>query len=122
MAKIERENSKIRRELERLVLKTLTAFLNTDGGTLLIGVADDRSMHGVEKDGFPNDDKYLLHFWNLVKDFLDKDLGRCIDAYFERVEGKKGLAVRCSKSPQPVYLGQEKSSMFAPAQATRDLV
>ena len=32
------------------VIKTITAFLNADGGTLLIGVADDLTIHGVEGD------------------------------------------------------------------------
>jgi type I restriction enzyme R subunit len=37
--------------LETAVLKTIAAFLNSrDGGTLLIGVADDGSVLGLESD------------------------------------------------------------------------
>ena len=37
--------------LETAALKTIAAFLNSrDGGTLLIGVADDGSIHGLEAD------------------------------------------------------------------------
>lgn len=38
-------------------IKTIAAFLNSDGGKLLIGVADDGSIFGIENDGFPNNDK-----------------------------------------------------------------
>ena len=38
------------KRMEDAVVKTVAAFLNTDGGTLLIGVADDRSVVGLEHD------------------------------------------------------------------------
>ena len=54
----------ISKELEKMVLKTIVAFLNADGGTLLIGVSDDGKVLGLDndyktltkknKDGFEN--------------------------------------------------------------------
>lgn len=38
--------------MEKAVLKTLVAFLNSKGGTLLIGVADDGTVIGVDEDSF----------------------------------------------------------------------
>ena len=38
-------------------LKTLAAFLNAGGGTLLIGVADNGLIVGLHADGFANEDK-----------------------------------------------------------------
>ena len=40
-------------KMEQAVLKTLAGFLNKEGGTLVIGVADDGSPVGVGADGFP---------------------------------------------------------------------
>jgi type I restriction enzyme, R subunit len=40
-------------------LKTIAAFLNTDGGDLLIGVGDDGSIVGIEADQLDNDDKFM---------------------------------------------------------------
>jgi type I restriction enzyme R subunit len=36
--------------MEDAVIKTVAAFLNTDGGTLLIGVRNDRTIHGLDDD------------------------------------------------------------------------
>ena len=36
--------------MEDAIVKTVAAFLNTDGGTLLIGVGPDRSLVGLELD------------------------------------------------------------------------
>jgi len=42
------------RDTENSVLKTIVAFCNTKGGELLIGVADDKTVVGIEHDGFQN--------------------------------------------------------------------
>ena len=60
--------------LETAVLKTIAAFLNSrDGGTLLIGVADDGSVHGLDADyvtlrkaGQDDRDRFQQHVANIT--------------------------------------------------------
>ena len=47
--------------LTHSVLKTIAAFLNTEGGDLLIGVGDDGAVTGIEQDRFENDDEFMRH-------------------------------------------------------------
>ncbi|MCD6174770.1 MAG: ATP-binding protein, partial [Planctomycetes bacterium] len=47
--------------MEIACLKTMAAFLNSEGGTLLVGVEDDGHILGIGADKFPNEDKFLLH-------------------------------------------------------------
>jgi len=49
-----------------IYLKAIVAFCNSAGGELLIGVADDGSIVGIEHDGFSNEDKFQLHLRNLL--------------------------------------------------------
>ena len=44
-----KENKK-NKEMEQVIVKTVAAFLNSDGGTLLIGVADDGTPLGLAHD------------------------------------------------------------------------
>jgi type I restriction enzyme R subunit len=44
------EESRKDKRMEDSVVKTVAAFLNADGGVLLIGVADDRAILGLEHD------------------------------------------------------------------------
>jgi hypothetical protein len=53
-----KENRKDDKGVTHAVLKTVAAFLNTEGGDLLIGVADDGSVVGIEHDQLDNDDKF----------------------------------------------------------------
>src|SRR5207302_6489257 len=52
------------------VLKTVAAFLNTEGGDLLIGVADDGSIVGIEQDEFESDDRFMLHLAQVIRNAL----------------------------------------------------
>ncbi|MGD9045550.1 MAG: response regulator, partial [Desulfobacterales bacterium] len=56
--------------IEKAWLKSVVAFLNTDGGILLIGVADDGEILGTDADQFESDDRYLLHLNNLIQQHI----------------------------------------------------
>ncbi len=57
-------------KLEDVVVKTVAAFANSHGGTLLIGVADDGTVLGLDADyqslGNADRDKFEIHFRNLL--------------------------------------------------------
>ncbi|MBI5837113.1 MAG: putative DNA binding domain-containing protein [Candidatus Eisenbacteria bacterium] len=94
------------------VLKTIAAFLNTEGGDLLIGVADDGSIVGIEKDRLESDDKFMRHLALAVRNGLGDRAGTCIDTKTQMVQGKTVCVATCQRSPEPVFLkwsGMESS-------------
>lgn len=92
------------RGVTHAALKTIAAFLNTEGGDLLIGVADDGSVVGIERDGLDNDDKFMLHLAQVVRNGLGERAGTCIDPKTQVVGGKTVCVVTCQRSPEPVFL------------------
>jgi type I restriction enzyme R subunit len=86
------------------VLKTIAAFLNTEGGDLLIGVTDDGSIIGIEPDRLENDDKFMRHLAQVVRNGLGDRSGTCIDPKTQIVQGKTVCVVSCQRSPEPVFL------------------
>jgi type I restriction enzyme R subunit len=99
-----KENRKDDKGVTHAVLKTIAAFLNTEGGDLLIGVADNGDVVGVEHDQLENDDKYMLHLAQVVRNGLGDRAGTCIDPKIQVVEGKSVCVVTCQRSPEPVFL------------------
>ena len=85
-------------------LKTIAAFLNTEGGDLLIGVADDGSVVGIERDRLDNDDKFMLHLVQVVRNALGDRAGVCVDPKMQELEGGTVCVVSCQRSPEPVLL------------------
>jgi type I restriction enzyme, R subunit len=86
------------------VLKTVAAFLNTEGGDLLLGVADDASIVGIERDRLESDDKFMRHLAQVVRNGLGDRAGTCIDPKVQVVQGKTVCVVSCQRSPEPVFL------------------
>jgi hypothetical protein len=60
----------VNRKLEEVIMKTVAAFANSDGGTLLVGVGDNGDVLGLEPDyhslGGVDRDKFELHLRNLL--------------------------------------------------------
>ena len=98
--------------IEHASLKTIAAFLNTRGGTLVIGVNDDGEAIGLEPDGFSNEDKIILHLVNLLKHQAGAVRTTYVQPRFEDYEGKRVLAVRCMPSDSPVYLDTGNTDHF----------
>ena len=108
-----KEDRKDDKHVTHAALKTIAAFLNTEGGELLIGVDDDRKVLGIEHDRLDNDDKFMRHLTQAVRNGLGDRAGTCIDPKTQIVEGKTVCLVSCERSPEPVYLrwkGVEKTA------------
>ena len=98
--------------MEHAVLKTLAGFLNTEGGTLVVGVSDDGSPVGVEADGFPDEDKMALHLVNIVKSRLGIHAMTSVSAHFDDHEDCRVMVVKCRQAPTPVFLKDGEAERF----------
>jgi hypothetical protein len=106
------ETKQFDKQIEHSALKTIVAFLNTEGGTLLIGVKDDGEILGLKADKFPNEDKYLLHFANLINEKIGKQHVNQIKYGLKPIDENKVLRIDCKPSSTPVFLTQNGSEEF----------
>jgi hypothetical protein len=93
--------------IEDSVIKTIAAFLNSDGGTLLIGVEDEGNIIGVNREIdflFKSKDKYLLHLKNIIMSRLGADLYPLIDQRAIFLNSKDIVVIKCSPSNSEVYV------------------
>jgi hypothetical protein len=90
-------------EISKAVLKSICAFINCKGGILFVGVDDNGEPKGLEADGFPNNDKFELHFTNLL-DHFSRPIGDLIRCRFEKIWNKDVFVVECRASKTPVFL------------------
>ena len=100
------------KEIELAWLKGVAAFLNTDGGILLLGVTDAGAITGLEQDVFENDDKCRLHFKNLIAAHLGADLSKYIRFELLPFDGKTIGVVRCARASDPVFLKDGNKEYF----------
>jgi len=100
------------KEIEMAAMKTLTAFLNTDGGILAVGVDDGGRVIGLDADGFENGDHLLRHFSSLFAQHVGVEHLANVRFALREVEGRKVLLVECGRSAAPVILKGGKEEEF----------
>ncbi|MBB1317009.1 ATP-binding protein [Shewanella sp. SR43-4] len=93
--------------LKKECTKTIASFLNSQGGTLLVGVDDDGKILGLANDlSYSNnsDDKFVLNFKEAVKNSLGISVSNNVDWSLEEVDvSKKVLIVEVTPSPFPCW-------------------
>lgn len=100
---------KVNPVLEKVILKTIAAFGNTDGGILLIGVDDDKNIVGLEKDfqtlKKSNADFYEVHLRNILHKHMGvKYVSKYIRTQFETVSGKTIAKIKVLHASEPMIL------------------
>ena len=98
--------------MEIACLKTIAAFLNSEGGTLLVGIEDDGNILGIGTDQFPNEDKFLLHFNNLINQHLGLENADSFSFDIRHLDGGDIMIVDCLPSPAPVYVTHDRKEEF----------
>ena len=94
------------------VIKTICAFLNSLGGTLLIGVADEGEVLGLQADfklvkGKTEEkqkDSFALLINNLVNDHIGVVFSRYVQLSFHQVEGKTIGVIQVKPGPEPAFV------------------
>ena len=102
------KKSRINKSLQEVIAKAIAGMLNNEGGILLIGVADDGAIVGIEQDlktlRKSNLDGFQLALTDIVKARLGIEYMPYIHPRFELVDGKHVCVVSIDKSPTPVFL------------------
>ncbi len=104
--------------VEHATMKTLAAYLNSTGGTLLIGVDDSGAILGLDNDfsTFSHKkpdkvDEFLKHFDNLIANNFGDHIHHYLDIQIATVEGKSVCAVTIQeKASDAVWLTNKEKN------------
>jgi len=106
----------VNKDLEKTVMKTVASFLNLDGGKLIIGVADDKSVRGLSVDyqSLPRQDRdgFENHFNHIFNTALGARFRQFVKLNFEEINGRDVCLVEVSPADGPVYLRTNDAEEF----------
>ena len=104
------------RDVEKAAMKTVAAFLNSKGGTLVLGVSDSRALLGIEcdyqtlqrkdADGFEN------HFTQAFNSMIGPEFRTLIKLWFHTLDSHDLCVVQVLPSPRPVYFKTDNNEQF----------
>lgn len=109
------KEKKVNKELECVIAETIAGFMNTKGGTLLIGVNDEKIPLGLEMDYSTlhkeNSDGFLIHLTQILNNFIGKEFSSFWSANIIRIKDKDICRINILPTNKPVYVkcnNQEK--------------
>jgi membrane protein YdbS with pleckstrin-like domain len=104
------------RVIEKAAVKTVAAFMNTEGGTLLLGVGDDGRAVGLERDwatlARKDADGWENHFSNILSAMLGPSLRQYATVRHFVHEGRACAMVSVAAAPRPVYMADNGTDEF----------
>lgn len=107
------------KDLRFSTLKTIVAFLNSEGGTLIIGVEDNGNIFGLEQDlsllSNGNLDKLERTIIDSICNHIGKNFTQQIKIRFEKFDGKDVCAIDVKKSAKKAWLqktGEKKLEFY----------
>jgi len=102
------KEARVNKAMEHAVLKTLAAYLNSDGGTLLIGVRDDGSIYGLEHDyqtlRHKNRDGFDQVIMTSVANNLGTEICHYLQIVFYEINGRDICRIITTGASRPVFL------------------
>jgi len=106
----------VNRELEKAAMKTVAAFLNSRGGTLVIGVDDSRKPLGIEYDyqtlSRQSSDGFENHFTNIFNAMIGPEFRRNVRLLFHALDGRSVCVVNVAPADEPAYLAADNAEYF----------
>lgn len=103
MEKIENQNVEFKREYTDGIKKEVVAFVNSEGGSILVGVEDDGTPCGLEK---PNE--VMTRISNSLKDSISPDVMPFVEIKAKETEGKSIIEIAVSAGVNRPYYLREK--------------
>ena len=101
--------------LRQSSLKTIAAFLNSQGGTLVIGVEDDGNFFGLNQDlklTRNSQDNFEQLLVSLISDMIGAFTAPYYRIRFEDIEDKTVCVIDVERSPEPVFITIDGSRVF----------
>jgi len=111
------KENKVDKDLRFNVLKTVAGFMNSNGGTLIIGVDDNHQVVGMDFDfksnSKGNKDGFILNF----REYLESCIGinnynRYIDLSFESIDNKEVCVIKVEKNEYYIYLKKNNKKVL----------
>lgn len=96
-------------------LKSVNAFMNSQGGTLLIGVEDNGDIYGLDRDlslTKRSKDRFEQLLTSLIADSMGTTTAPYFHVRYEDVGEKSVCVVDVEHSPEPVFMKSDRGKAF----------
>lgn len=128
--RLDKKTKEVNKDLEFACFRSIAAFLNTQGGTLYVGVSDNMKLIGlndeIRKLHKSSNDKFLLFFQNKLKGEIGSALLSNIEFNIFTIQQRKILVVDVkrpsSKKFNGAFLKSKKNGLYTRSGPSNDFL
>lgn len=106
----------VNKTLEYVIAKTISAFLNSNGGNLFIGIDDNQNSLGLKDDistlKKKDNDGFELQLVEIIMKYIGKEFSSHIKINFPEYDNKIICRISVSQSSRPVFVNFEGKEDF----------
>lgn len=106
----------VNKSLEKAAIKTVAAFLNSQGGYLILGVSDQKEVVGLQDDfrSLPKADAdgFENHFNNVFHQMIGPEHRPRVKLHHREYQQKPICLIQVLASPRPVYVSSGEEEEF----------
>jgi len=107
---------KTNKALESVIIKTIAGFMNTRGGSLLIGVGDEGTILGLDPDyntlNRKDSDGYTQLLMSTIAEKIGTPACKLVRILFHKYEDREVCRIIILPSPIPVYVREDRQTHF----------
>lgn len=112
-------NKKDKKNLPFVIAKTISAFMNSSGGLLAVGITDDKKVLGIGNDlqtlreDKQNEDGLLLRVVEIISQYIGKEYVQMVSVEFKEIKDKKIILINVKRSDEePTFAEENGDSLF----------
>ena len=106
----------LNKKLEYVIAKTIAAFMNCDGGSLLIGIDDNKNALGLNNDlstlKKESVDGFELQLIGIINKYIGSGFTSHVKISFPTYDDKQICLIKVSKSSKPIFTTFEEREDF----------
>lgn len=106
------KEGKINEAIKTATLKSIVAFLNSGGGTLLLGVSDNGSIVGTEHDRYRNQDEYHRALVSSISDHIGPKFVDAVKIHFRTHGHHEIIAIECKLTSPPEHAFLDDKELY----------
>jgi len=110
------QSGNVNKKMEYVIAKTISAFLNSEGGTLIIGVEDNGNIAGLERDyntlGKKDKEAFETHLRQVIKKLLGDSFDKYLRIAFPAIDDVEVCVIKISRCGRPVFVAFEGTESF----------
>ena len=124
-----KKTQQINKDMRLKMAILISSFMNSQGGTIYIGIDNNQKVVGLEKDlsllakEKQNKDGFQLYLTSIIKQYIGLKFKDYYHIFFDEIDGHTICGIDIKRAPEPIFITDgSKTSFYIRAEGSKELL